>query len=82
MARLSFDPNAPPLAPPAECGQPLLWRVSRALWQAHQPATDGFCIGEQCRAETELWPCRTYRLAVVGLLASLRKEPAPGRAGA
>jgi len=34
---LPFDPARPPVRPPAGCWDPLLYQVSRALWDDHQP---------------------------------------------
>jgi hypothetical protein len=60
-----FDPNEPPAEPPAGCPRPLVWRLARGLWQAHQPAADGFC--GQCGRANELYPCPPARLALDGM---------------
>jgi hypothetical protein len=69
---LSFDPQAPPERPPAECTRPLLWRVSRGLWAEHQPSTDQLCLAAACRGESRLWPCQPHRDALLGMLAAVR----------
>ncbi|WP_018789566.1 hypothetical protein [Salinispora arenicola] len=34
-----FDVENPPIEPPAECRRRLLWRLARALWEAHRPGS-------------------------------------------
>ncbi|MGC9670624.1 hypothetical protein ACNTMW_29275 [Planosporangium sp. 12N6] len=60
-----FDPNVPPVEPPEGCPRPMVWRLARGLWQAHQPAVDGFC--QQCGRANRLYPCPPSRLALQGL---------------
>ncbi|GII23659.1 hypothetical protein Pme01_32560 [Planosporangium mesophilum] len=43
----------------------MVWRLARDLWQAHQPATDGFC--GQCGRANELYPCPPARLTIEGM---------------
>jgi hypothetical protein len=62
---LPFDPDKPPVEPPAGCQRPLVWRLARDLWQTHQPAVDGFC--QQCGRANELYPCPPSRLALDGM---------------
>jgi hypothetical protein len=62
---LSYDPKDPPVEPPAGCLRPLVWRLARALWQAHRPSVDGFC--QQCGQASQLYPCPPVRLALDGM---------------
>jgi hypothetical protein len=68
MVSLSFDPEEPPEQPPVGCTDPLLWHVSRALHQEHQPEPDGRCgCGDR-------YPCQPARLAARGLLTSCTRR--------
>ena len=69
---LPYDPVNPPADPPPGCADPLLWRVARALRDAHHPRPDGFC---ECKS---FWPCAPARLADESLrLACERRVPRP-----
>ncbi|GAA0721471.1 hypothetical protein Drose_07700 [Dactylosporangium roseum] len=63
-------PDGPPLDPPSGCADPLLWRVARALHEAHRPRPDNFC---ECKA---FWPCPDARLAEEALRMAYGR-PAP-----
>jgi hypothetical protein len=63
--RLPLDPKEPPVEPPPGCPRPFVWRLARQLWQAHQPAADGFC--SQCGPANQLYPCPPSRLALDGM---------------
>jgi hypothetical protein len=73
------DPQAgdePPVDPPLGCADPMLWRVARALREAHRPRTDNFC---ECKS---FWPCPDAQLAEEALqLAYDRPVPRGGRPG-
>jgi hypothetical protein len=67
----------PPVDPPLGCADPMLWRVARALHDAHRPRTDNFC---ECKA---FWPCPDAELAEEALqLAYERPSPRGSRPGA
>ena len=67
--RVPFDPEDPPKEPPRGV-DPLLWRISRLLWEEHQIRRADMCQARSCRALSLRWPCARYRLASVGLLAA------------
>lgn len=70
-------PDEPPLDPPPGCADPMLWRVARALHDAHRPRTDNFC---ECKA---FWPCPDAQLAGEALLLAYdRPVPRAGRSAA
>ncbi len=69
-AGMSFDIDRPPAEPPDDCRHRLLWRVARALWEAHRPDSAGFCVVSACRREHHLYPCPAAVLAVDGLNAA------------
>ncbi|MGW0435221.1 hypothetical protein ACWDV4_22120 [Micromonospora sp. NPDC003197] len=60
--QLSFDPDDPPAEPPPDCLLPTIWRMSYALYQAHQLAE-----GDLCRCGTR-YPCAGRRAMRRGLL--------------
>lgn len=60
----------PPVEPPFGCADPMLWRVARALHDAHKPRTDNFC---ECKM---FWPCPDAQLAEEALLLAYER-PAP-----
>lgn len=62
-----FDVDNPPADPPAGCHHRLLWRLARALWDAHGTDADGFCVITACRRDNELSPCPALRLAIEGM---------------
>ncbi|MEV6706608.1 hypothetical protein [Micromonospora wenchangensis] len=61
--RMSFDIDNPPVEPPADCQHRLLWRLARALWEAHRPDSTGFCLSTPNQRD----PCRLARLAQEGM---------------
>ncbi|MEV6927150.1 hypothetical protein AB0M46_21970 [Dactylosporangium sp. NPDC051485] len=73
-------PAEPPVDPPLGCADPLLWRVARALREAHRPRSDNFC---ECKA---FWPCADARLAEEALMLAYERpgtraaRPGAGRA--
>jgi hypothetical protein len=72
------EPGEPPVEPPPGCADPMLWRVARALHNAHRPRTDNFC---ECKS---FWPCPDAQLAEEALQLAYdrpapRSRPAPGR---
>ncbi|SDY98126.1 hypothetical protein SAMN05444365_104417 [Micromonospora pattaloongensis] len=62
-----FDVDNPPDDPPSGCQHRLLWRLARALWDAHTPDGDGFCLASPCRRDNHLSPCPATRLAAEGM---------------
>jgi hypothetical protein len=65
--RMSFDVDNPPEDPPADCPHRLLWRLARALWEAHRPDSTGFCVATGCWHTNQRDPCRLARLAQEGM---------------
>ncbi|MFX0591257.1 hypothetical protein [Melissospora conviva] len=64
---MSFDAENPPVEPPVECQHRLLWRLARALWEAHRPDNAGFCVATGCWHTNQHDPCRLARLAQEGM---------------
>ncbi|MEV0158276.1 hypothetical protein AB0H57_31970 [Micromonospora sp. NPDC050686] len=64
---MSFDVDNPPVEPPDKCQHRLLWRLARALWDAHRPDSAGFCVVAGCWHENQRDPCRLARLAQEGM---------------
>lgn len=64
---MSFDVDNPPVEPPDECQHRLLWRLARALWEAHRPDSAGFCVVAGCGHESQRDPCRLAQLAQQGM---------------
>lgn len=62
-----FDVDDPPIEPPAECQRRLLWRLARALWEAHRPDSASFCVVAGCWHENQHNPCRLAQLAQEGM---------------
>jgi hypothetical protein len=60
-----FDLNLPPLDPPAECVDVVMWRRAYALFNEH-PAGPGGC--SRCGGS---YPCLANRLARAGLLTAV-----------
>jgi hypothetical protein len=76
MVSLAFDTDAPPEQPPAGCADPLLWRVSRALYEEHR-----WEPGDRCMCG-DRYPCNRARLAERGLVTSCtRRRRGPERPG-
>lgn len=48
-----FDVENPPIEPPTKCQRRLLWRLARALWEAHRPDNAGFCVVAGCWHENQ-----------------------------
>jgi hypothetical protein len=69
LSALPFDLLAPPPQPPSGCADPVGWRMSRSLLEAHRPAT-----ADACRCGWP-WPCRIRRTATVGLAATYLCRP-------
>ncbi|GAA3285184.1 hypothetical protein Dvina_07940 [Dactylosporangium vinaceum] len=70
------EPAEPPLDPPLGCADPMLWRVARALHDAHRPRTDNFC---ECKA---FWPCADAQLADEALQLAYDRHVRGGRPAA
>ncbi|WP_027659823.1 hypothetical protein [Salinispora fenicalii] len=62
-----FDVENPPIEPPTECRRRLLWRLARALWEAHRPDSAGFCVVAGYWHENQRNPCRLAQLAQEGM---------------
>lgn len=69
-AFMPVDLESLPVDPPAGCRHPLLWRVARALWEAHQPDTHGWCEVSACRRRNERHPCPHSAMALEALHAA------------
>ena len=69
----AYDPLDPPVDPPPGCADTILWRVARALLDAHRPRPDNFC---ECRA---FWPCPTAKLATDALQIACERPVAMPR---
>ena len=70
---ISFDPEQPPVDPPPDVSQPLLWSMSRQVYDDHDvPDDDGEPMVPRCRLCDEAWPCRARRMAEHGLFAACR----------
>jgi hypothetical protein len=73
MIDVTFDPEDPPVEPPADAPQPLLWSVARQVFGDH-----GVPVGHRgptvppCRLCDQPWPCRARRIAEGALLAASR----------
>ena len=81
VSDISFDPEQPPVDPPADVAQPLLWAMSRQVYGDHDvPDDDGGPMVPRCRLCDEVWPCPPRRTAERGLLAACRApQPSRGR---
>ncbi|WFE40483.1 hypothetical protein [Micromonospora sp. WMMD998] len=53
---------------PAEVTDPLLWDMSAAVADAHQPDAEGRCASPSCAGAA--WPCAPWDTAQVGLSAA------------
>jgi hypothetical protein len=73
MIDITFDPEDPPVEPPLEVPQPLLWAMSRQVFGDHDiPDDDGSPPVPRCHLCDEPWPCRARRVAEGGLVAACR----------
>ncbi len=66
-ADLPYDPGEPPLDPPTECMNRLMWQLARRVFADHQPGSDGWC--QACRP-FQFYPCVGRQLANAGLRES------------
>ncbi|GAA0730073.1 hypothetical protein GCM10010199_45040 [Dactylosporangium roseum] len=64
---LPYNRTNPPLDPPAQCRNRLMWQVSRRLFGDHQPGPDGWC--QVCRPY-QYYPCVGRQLADIGMEAA------------
>ncbi|MEU9825297.1 hypothetical protein [Micromonospora chersina] len=60
---------------PAEVTDPLLWDLSSAVADAHQPDEDRVCTSPSCVGAA--WPCAAWNNAQEGLRAARAPRPAP-----
>ncbi|MET8835974.1 hypothetical protein ABZV78_18910 [Micromonospora sp. NPDC004540] len=60
---------------PAEVTDPLLWGLSAAVADAHQPDDDRICVSPSCVGAA--WPCAAWNNAQEGLRAARVPRPAP-----
>ncbi|MGC9669816.1 hypothetical protein ACNTMW_25155 [Planosporangium sp. 12N6] len=81
MTGLPYDPTDPPLDPPAECRHELMWRLARALWEAHEASADRFCLVGACQRGHYLHPCRPAQLAQDGMRTACLPSCAPRAVG-
>ncbi|MFG3601369.1 hypothetical protein [Micromonospora chersina] len=65
---------------PAEVTDPLLWGLSTAVADAHQPDDDRVCVSPSCVGAA--WPCAAWNNAQEGLRAARAPRPAPPAAAA
>jgi hypothetical protein len=72
---IPFDPELPPIDPPREVTQPLLWATSRQVFGDHDVPDDrGGPMVPRCALCDEPWPCNARRIAEHGLLAACRRR--------
>ncbi|MEU1689780.1 hypothetical protein [Micromonospora sp. NPDC005707] len=64
---------------PAEVTDPLLWGLSAAVADAHQPDDDRVCASPSCVGAA--WPCAAWERAQEGLRAARMPRPVPPAAG-
>ncbi|WP_262281934.1 hypothetical protein [Micromonospora sp. MA102] len=64
---------------PAEVTDPLLWGLSAAVADAHQPDDEQVCVSPSCVGAA--WPCAAWENAQEGLRAARMPRPAPAPAG-
>ncbi|MEU4481240.1 hypothetical protein AB0F68_24755 [Micromonospora sp. NPDC023966] len=60
---------------PVEVTDPLLWGLSAAVADAHQPDEDEVCVSPSCVGAA--WPCAAWNKAQEGLRAARVPRPAP-----
>ncbi|MFE9955567.1 hypothetical protein [Micromonospora sp. NPDC005299] len=58
---------------PAEVTDPLLWGLSAAVADAHQPDDDRVCVSPSCVGAA--WPCAAWEKAQEGLRAARAPRP-------
>jgi hypothetical protein len=74
---LPYDPHDPPVNPPADCENRLMWQLARRLFADHQPGADGWCA--ICRPY-QYYPCVGRQLADIGMRAAYHQpDGAPWR---
>ncbi|MFI2713316.1 hypothetical protein ACH495_24650 [Micromonospora sp. NPDC018662] len=59
---------------PTEVTDPLLWDLSAAVADAHQPDAERVCASPSCAGAA--WPCAAWDTAQVGLSAARAGSPA------
>jgi hypothetical protein len=67
VTTLPYEPDEPPVDPPAECMNRLMWQLARRVFADHQPGPDSWCL--VCRP-FQFYPCVGRQLANVGLRES------------
>ncbi|WP_225854032.1 hypothetical protein [Micromonospora sp. AMSO31t] len=60
---------------PAEVTDPLLWGLSAAVADAHQPDDERACVSPSCVGAA--WPCAAWESAQEGLRAARMPRPVP-----
>ncbi|MEU7575644.1 hypothetical protein [Micromonospora sp. NPDC049240] len=65
---MSESSTARAAARPAEVTDPLLWDLSAAVADAHQPDEDRACASPSCAGAA--WPCAAWDTAQMGLSAA------------
>jgi hypothetical protein len=65
MDALTFDAEAPPIDPPHECVDLVMWAVARELFAEHDADP-----GQPCPSCQMAWPCPGNLLAQQGLTVS------------
>ncbi|MGY0003024.1 hypothetical protein [Micromonospora sp. I033] len=60
---------------PAEVTDPLLWGLSAAVADAHQPDEEGACASPSCVGAA--WPCAAWNTAQEGLRAARAPQSVP-----
>jgi hypothetical protein len=63
---------------PAEVTDPLLWGLSAAVADAHQPDDEKVCVSPSCVGAA--WPCAAWENAQEGLRAARAPRPAAAAA--
>jgi len=77
MIDIPFDPEDPPVEPPPDAPQPLLWSVARQVFGDHDVLVGhSGPVVPPCRLCDEPWPCRARRIAERALLAACRPAQA------
>ncbi|MET7967070.1 hypothetical protein [Micromonospora sp. NPDC005305] len=64
---------------PAEVTDPLLWGLSAAVADAHQPDDERVCVSPSCVGAA--WPCAPWESAQEGLRAARTPRSAPASVG-
>ncbi|BCJ77851.1 hypothetical protein CS0771_73950 [Catellatospora sp. IY07-71] len=81
MKLSTVDWENPPLDPPEDVPQPLLWRLAARLLHDHVPGAGFRPPVHRCNACDQVWPCSARGYAERGLLVSCR-VPVGGRGAA